>query len=458
MVRAGERGAMMGTLVVVVEDDADIAMMLKDRLQTMGHEVVTAPDGQAALDILEQTTPGLMLLDLELPKVSGMNVLKRARKDWPDVPVIIMTAHGTIARAVEAMKEGATDFLTKPFDADYLSLVIGKTLERRELKQEVAALRSEVESRYDALIAVSPKMSELVQVAERAAQCDTTILLLGESGTGKDLLARSIHAWSPRRDRLFTAVNCVALSEELLESELFGHEKGAFTGASAQKLGKLEVANGGTVFLDEIGDMKPGLQAKLLRFLQNREFDRVGGTRAVKVNVRVIAATNRDLQQAVKAGAFRSDLFFRLNVVNLTLPPLRDRPEEIPQLAELFLKKCCREAKKPMMRISPEAMKMLAAYPWPGNVRELQNSIERAVVLKTGEVIEPEDLALQTLDLVSKEEGGKDLPFHESVERHKREVIRRALARAGGSQTRAADLLGLQRTYLARLMKQMGIE
>ncbi len=449
----------MGGLILVVEDSPDIATVLRDRLQAMGHDVMTAGDGMAALETLQQTsTPDLIFLDIELPKVHGMEVLKRVRKDWPDLPVIVMTAHGTIQRAVEAMKEGATDFVTKPFDNEYLSLVLGKTLERGELKRTVAVLRSELDSRLDPIVAASPKMKEVIELAQKAAQSDSTVLLLGESGTGKDLLARSIHNWSTRRNRLFMPVNCVALSEELLESELFGHEKGSFTGASAQKKGKLEVADGGTVFLDEIGDMKPGLQAKLLRFLQNREFDRVGGTRTIRVDVRVIAATNRDLRQAVKAGAFREDLFFRLNVVSLTLPPMRERIEEIPQFAEFFLKKYCQEAKKPAMRISPAAMKMLTAYPWPGNVRELQNAIERAVVLKTGEVLTPEDFALQPMDVSADDAGGKNLPFHEAVEHHKREIIRRALALAGGSQTGAAERLGLQRTYLARLIKQMDIK
>ena len=448
----------MGISVLVVEDNIDIATVLRDRLQAMGHDVTAAYDGQAALGAIEKVSPGLLLLDLELPKVNGMEVLKRARKDWPDLPVVVMTAHGTIARAVEAMKEGATDFITKPFDAEYLNLVIGKALERGDLKRTVTALRSELESRFDVLVAASPKMDEVIQNAKKVAQSDTTVLLLGESGTGKDLLARSIHNWSARRSRLFMPVNCVALSEELLESELFGHEKGSFTGASTQKRGKLEVADGGTVFLDEIGDMKPGLQAKLLRFLQNREFDRVGGTRTIRVDVRVIAATNRDLRQAVKTGAFREDLFFRLNVVSLMLPPMRERTEEIPSLAEFFLKKYCQEAKKPAMRISPAAMKVLTAYLWPGNVRELQNAIERAVVLKTGEVLTPEDFALQPMDVSLDDAAGTNRPFHDSVEHHKREIIRRALARAGGSQTRAAELLGLQRTYLARLIKQMEVQ
>jgi DNA-binding NtrC family response regulator len=449
---------MMGIQILVVEDNPDSATVLRDRLHAMGHEVMTVGDGQAALDALQQFTPGLIFLDIEMPKLNGIEVLKRVRKEWPELPTIIMTAYGTVQRAVEAMKEGATDFVAKPFDMEYLSLVIGKTLERGELKREVTALRSEIESRFDPLVAASPKMEEVIQSAKKVAQSDTTVLLLGESGTGKDLLARSIHNWSARGNRIFKPVNCVALSEELLASELFGHEKGSFTGASSQKRGIMEVADGGTVFLDEIGDMKPGLQSKLLRFLQNREFDRVGGTRTIKVDVRVIAATNRDLRQAVKSGAFREDLFFRLNVVNLTLPPLRERKEEIPQLAELFLKKYCRDAKKPVMRISPAAIKMLTAYSWPGNVRELQNAIERAVVLKTGEVLTPEDFALQPMEVSSEDTTGQNLPFHEAVEHYKREILLRALDRTGGSQTRAAELLGLQRTYLARLLKQMEIK
>src|SRR5436853_4158349 len=448
----------MGIPVLVVDDEPDIARILADRLQTMGLDVQVAHDGEEALVSIQQNPPGIVFLDIQMPKLNGIEVLKRVRKEWQDLPVIIMTAYGTIAGAVEAMKEGATDFVTKPFDIDHVKIVIDRALAQRGLKHEVAVLRAEVESRYDPLIATSTKMADVVEIARKAAQSDATVLLVGESGTGKDLLARSIHSWSNRGGKLFAPVNCVALSEELLESELFGHEKGAFTGASAQKRGKVEVADGGTVFLDEIGDMKPGLQAKLLRFLQNREFDRVGGTRAIKVDVRVIAATNRDLLQAVKAGTFREDLFFRLNVVTLTVPPLRERTEEIPQLAEFFLKKSCREAKKPGIRISPKAMKMLTAYTWPGNVRELQNAIERAVVLKTGEMLAPEDFSLQPMDITPEQSALMNRPFHEAVERHKREIIRRALALAGGNQTKAAKRLGLQRTYLARLIKQMDIK
>lgn len=447
----------MKPLVLVADDDPDVVKILRLGLQAKGYDVTTASDGQAALERIQQTNPDLVFLDIEMPELGGIEVLKRVREERPALPVIIMTAHGTVTRAVEAMKEGATDFLSKPIEIDHLVLVIEKALEREDLRRNVEVLRTEIDSRYDTVTSLNPKMRAVIETAKRAAQSDVTILLLGESGVGKDLLARSIHAWSPRCRKLFAPVNCVALSEELLESELFGHEKGAFTGAHAQKLGKLEVASGGTVFLDEIGDMKPGMQAKLLRFLQDREFDRVGGTRSVKVDVRIIAATNRDLQQAVKTGAFRADLFFRLNVVPLTLPPLRDRPEDIPGLTELFLKKYCREMKRPVLHVSPKALERLATYAWPGNVRELENTIERAVVLSGGERLELEDLALQPLETHDDRQEESTLPFHEALEHHRRRIILRALDRTGGSKARAAQLLGLQPSYLSRLIRQMNL-
>ncbi|MEW6246881.1 MAG: sigma-54 dependent transcriptional regulator [Nitrospirota bacterium] len=447
----------MKPLILIADDDPDILKILRVGLHAKGYDTVAAADGREALAALNQTNPDLALLDIEMPHLSGIEVLKHIRQERPGLPVVILTAHATIGRAVEAMKEGATDFIPKPFELEHLLVVLGKALEREGLRREVEALRSQIDSRYDPLVSSTPAMNQIIDTAKKAAQSDATVLLLGESGTGKDLLARSIHAWSPRRDRLFAPVNCVALSEELLESELFGHEKGAFTGAHTQKLGKLEVATGGTVFLDEIGDMKPGLQAKLLRFLQNREFDRVGGTRSIRVDVRIIAATNRDLSQAVKAGAFRADLFYRLNVVSLTLPPLRERKDDIPQIAELFLSKYCREAKKPPMRISEQAMRKLLSHSWPGNVRELQNAIERAVVLKTGECLDPDDFVLQPLDLSPGDTDGADLPFHESIEQHKRRIILRALSKTGGSRIRAAELLGLQPSYLSRLIKQLNV-
>lgn len=447
----------MKPIVLVADDDPSILEILKLGFRTKGYEVITASDGKSAIQAIEQNRPDLLVLDIEMPHLTGIEVLRHLRKDWPTLPVVIMTAHGTISLAVEAMKEGATEFITKPFEMEQLLLVIQKALEREGLRREVEVLRNEVDSRYETISSVNAEMLRILTTAQKAAQSDATILLLGESGVGKDLLARCIHAWSPRRNKIFTPVNCVALTEELLESELFGHEKGAFTGAHTQKLGKLEVAAGGTVFLDEIGDMKPALQAKLLRFLQNREFDRVGGTRSIKVDVRIVAATNRNLQQAVKDGAFRADLFFRLNVVSLTIPPLRNRQEDIPQLIERSLARLCRDMKRPMLRMSPSAMKKLMSYAWPGNVRELENAIERAVVLKTGNLLEPEDFALHSLELQQQESPVNYLPFHDSVEHHKVFIIRDALAKTGGSRAQAAELLGLQPTYLSRLIKQMNI-
>lgn len=453
--------------ILVVDDDDDIATMLGDRLQSFGYSTAIASDGVRALELLEREQPNLMLLDLEMPRMGGLEVLKRLGQSrqagaGQDLPVIVMTAHGTIAKAVQAMKEGAYDFLTKPFDTDHLSIVIGKALERESLKRQVEILRTEVDSRYASIIGTSPKTLAAIEFAKRAANSDANVLLLGESGTGKELFARSIHQWSARRAMPFVVINCVALSETLLENELFGHEKGAFTGADRLEKGKIEMADGGTVFLDEMGDMPPSLQAKLLRVLQDHEFQRVGGTRLVKVNIRIIAATNTDLRQAVKAGRFREDLFFRLNVVTLTLSPLRERPEDIPLLAEFFLKRHARDAKRPQMRFAAEATEALSRYTWPGNIRELDNAIARAVVLCPNEEIGPEYLGLIQQDALLVAESVDtasyvDLPYHDSMEQHSRTIIQRALQFADGNQTKAAERLKLQRTYLARLIRQRNI-
>src|SRR5436309_8279 len=383
--------------ILIVDDDPDIATTLCDRLESLGYDTITAGDGLRALELIEQDTPNLVLLDLEMPKLSGLGVLKqlsRHRQNGQDLPVIVMTAHGSIVAAVEAMKEGAYDFLTKPCDVDHLSIVIRKVVERESLSRHVACLRSEVETRYATIVGTSQKMRAVMAAAERAANSDASLLLLGESGTGKELFARSIHQWSPRRAMPFVVINCVALTDTLLENELFGHEKGAFTGADRLQKGKVEMADGGTVFLDEIGDMPLGLQAKLLRVLQDHEFTRVGGTRLVKVNIRVIAATNKDLNQAIKAGQFREDLFFRLNVVSLTLPPLRERPEDIPALAEFFLSRQTREAKRPVMKVSVGAVSALGHFAWLGDVREVEGAIGRGVVLCVDVVMHVELLAL----------------------------------------------------------------
>lgn len=451
----------MKAKVLIVDDDQDIVTMLQDRLDASGYKTLTAGDGQRGLELIEQESPNLVLLDLYLPRLKGMDVLKcmAQHRQIEDIPVIVMTAAGTIPDAVEAMRQGAYDFLTKPLDKDHLLIVIQKALERDTLKRQVAALRSDLQNRYATIVGESPKIKAIIDSAQRAAKSDDSILLLGESGTGKELFVRSIHQWSPRQSMPMVVINCVALTETLLENELFGHERGAFTGADRQQKGKLEMADGGTVFLDEIGDMSMPLQAKLLRVLQDKEFQRVGGTRPVSVNIRFVAATNKDLRQAVKAGQFREDLFFRLNVVSFTLPPLRERSEDIPMLAEFFLKRHAVEAKRPGMTLSVGARSALTHYAWPGNIRELDNVISRAVVLSAGDVIEPETLALSQDEGAGKGSMDHALPYlnltyHESMEAHSAYIIERALERAAGNQTKAAEFLDLQRTYLARLIKQ----
>lgn len=459
--------------ILIVDDHPDIVLMLTDRLEALGYETLAAANGQEALDKVEQDNPHLILLDLEMPRLTGMEVLQQLAKmgakksegteplgfgggECLPLPVVVMTAHGTISNAVEAMKAGACDFLTKPIELDHLALVLKKVLAREALGRQVVALRTEVESRYSQIVGNSPQVKNMVQLAKRAADADATVLLLGESGTGKELFARSIHQWSNRRDMPFSIINCVALMESLLENELFGHEKGAFTGADSLQKGKIEVADGGTIFLDEIGDMPLGLQAKLLRVLQDHEFPRVGGTRLVRVNIRVIAATNKDLKQGVKNRMFREDLYFRLNVVNLTLPPLRERPEDIIPLAEHFLARHVQEMKKRPRKFSKAAIETMRCYAWPGNIRELDNTIARAVVLGEDEEISADLLGLG---------GGKpdlddvdNLPYHEALERYGSRILEQAMRRSNWSQTKASELLGLQRTYLSRLLKQKGIQ
>jgi DNA-binding NtrC family response regulator len=443
--------------VLVVDDDPDLLAVLADRLRLMRFGVECADDGEEALQMLHQEPAPITLLDLQLPGMSGLEVLKCIRRDGIDTTVIVITAWGTAQRAVEAMRAGAYDFIPKPLDPAHLEVVINKALERHTLREENTRLQTELNSLERPLISQSPAMLEVIRIAQQAAASNATILIRGESGTGKEILARAIHRWSERRLRPLVTVNCVALSEELLESELFGHEKGAFTGAHQLKRGKVEVAEGGTLFLDEIGDIRPALQAKLLRLLQEQEFERVGGIRPIRVDVRFVVATNTDLEDLLRRGAFRQDLYYRLKVVTVILPPLRARKDDLEILAHHFVEKYSAELKRPPKPMSPDAVALLAHYDWPGNVRELENAIERAVTLSTDAEIGPHDLpALEAMeDRAADRTGGGT--YHDAVSQFKRQLLRDALARANGNQTRASEALGLQRTYLARLLKEYGI-
>jgi DNA-binding NtrC family response regulator len=445
--------------ILLVDDDPDFCEALGDRLRAAGFHLAVAQRGPEALRLVREEAPAIVLLDLVLPGLDGMAVLETIRREEPDVVVVVITGHGTIARAVEAMKKGAYDFVTKPVDARHLEIVLAKALERQALRDANALLSAELGDRYAAIVGDSPGMRAVLDVARRAAPSGATVLLLGESGTGKEVIARAIHRWSHRAAQPFVVVNCVALSEELLESELFGHEKGAFTGAHQQKRGKLEVAHGGTVFLDEIGDIRPSLQAKLLRVLQDQTFERVGGTRPIRSDVRFVAATNRDLRAAVRDGLFRLDLYYRLDVVSVTLPPLRERPGDVPALAQHFLERFRRELKRDLRGLTPDALACLRRYPWPGNVRELENVIERAAVLAEGPEITPRDFPAEIRDAGLRDALARDpgRTYHAAVEEFKRGLIASTLRRTGGNRTRAARLLGLQRTYLARLIRDLGL-
>ncbi|MCZ7626554.1 MAG: sigma-54 dependent transcriptional regulator [Candidatus Methylomirabilis sp.] len=341
------------TKVLIVDDDPSARKILQGRLRMINVQAITASNGPEALEQIRRERPGVVLLDLQMPKMSGIDVLRTVKREGLETTVIVVTAHATVETAVEAMKEGAYDFITKPVDSQHLRIVLGKALERESLRAQSRALQTEMEGRLVQVVAENPAMKHLLQLARRAAGSNSTILLLGESGTGKEVLARSIHQWSPRAHYPFTVVNCVAIPEQLLESELFGHERGAFTGAHQLKRGKFEVADQGTIFLDEIGEVPTGIQTKLLRVLQDHGFERVGGTRAIKADIRVIAATNSDLERAVREGRFREDLYYRLNVVSLKLPPLRERKEDIPALIHHFLKKYAGELKKAPQATDP---------------------------------------------------------------------------------------------------------
>lgn len=442
--------------IVIIDDERQIRQLLGDRLTANSYQVNLAENGEAGLEIVAKESPDLVFLDLRMPGMDGMEVLCHLTQDYPDLPVIILTAHGTVEKAVEAMKQGAYDFLLKPSDPDHILLVVKKALERKQLQEENQLLREEIEQQHQMVIGESPTMQEVLEYARRVAGTTTTVLVNGESGTGKQLLARAIHRMSERAEKPFVQVNCTTLSEQLLESDLFGHEKGSFTGADEQKKGRVELSDNGTLFLDEIGDLSPAIQAKLLHFLEYGKFERVGGMETLQVDARIISATNKDLKKEVDEGRFRRDLFYRLNVVTLTLPPLRDRIQDIPLLTQHFLKKFAREQRLAIPKITPETLDRLKRYNWPGNIRELENAIERAMVLTPGDEI-TEDLLPPQIFQKTDDEINIGLTLDEAVRRFKQNFISRTLQAAGNNQTQAAKTLDIQRTYLNRLLKDLEI-
>ena len=437
--------------ILVVDDELSIRESLSGWLQQDGYEVESAADGPTALAKAQETHYDIMLLDVKMPRMDGITVLKKLRESNADTAVVVMTAHGAIQDAVEAMKLGAHDYLLKPFDLEEMSLIIEKLVQVQTLAMENLILKDRVAtiSRFENLVGQSPPMLQLFETIVDVAQSDATVLLTGETGTGKELVARSIHAQSPRCYGPFIAINCGAFTEHLLESELFGHEKGAFTDASYTKKGRLEMAHGGTLFLDEVGDISIKMQIDLLRVLETREFTRVGGTVPLHSDFRVIAATHQDLQESILKKTFRQDLYYRLNVIHLQVPPLRERPEDIPLLAQHFLRRYATETNKKVDSILPEAMEAMRRYSWPGNVRELENALERAVVVGKGRQLKPADLPF----VVGAEEEVAGL----SLEDMERRYIAQVLASAKGHISNAAKVLRINRTTLYHKIKKYGL-
>jgi DNA-binding NtrC family response regulator len=442
-------------LILVVDDEEPQRRVLAGFLRKAGYGVEAVGSADEALAVVAARTVDLVLTDLRMPGKTGMELLDGVRGVNPEIPVVVMTAYGTVASAVDAMKRGAADYLAKPVDLEELDVLVARTLERRALVSENRALREQLESRYRlaGLETANARMQEAINVAGRAAASRATILIRGESGTGKELLARAIHYASPRRRAPLVSVNVAALPETLLESELFGHERGAFTGADREHRGRFELADGGTLFLDEIGDLPRGTQVKLLRVLQGQSFERLGGTRTIEVDVRLVAATHRDLPAMARAGEFREDLYFRLDVVAITLPPLRERREDIPLLVDEFLRRFADEGRA--RSVSREAMDLLLKHDYPGNVRELENLVHRAVVLARGDVITTADLPLHLAGL-RPEARGEEASFAERVEGFEKALIYEALDRAGGVQTRAAAALGMTERHLRYKLKKYG--
>jgi DNA-binding NtrC family response regulator len=448
----------MKPTVLVVEDEEKLRRVIELQLQTSGYETLKTGTAEEGLKLAEQAD--IILTDLRLPGMDGLALLAALRRQNSHTPVIVMTAFGTVEIAVEAMKAGAVDFLPKPFSLDHMITVIEKAIDVRDLRDENQRLRAALDDRYqfDNIIGRSAAMREIFQTVERVAPTRATVLLCGESGVGKDMIARAIHQHSPRKDRPFVKINCTALPENLMESELFGYEKGAFTGANMTKPGKFEQGDTGTIFLDEIGDVPASIQVKLLRILQEREFERLGSNKTRHIDVRVLAATNVDLRAALEQGTFREDLYYRLNVMPVNIPPLRERPEDIAFLAQHFVKKLSGEVGSRASAISEAAIEKLRGYHWPGNVRELENVIERGLVLSAGDTLQPDDIRLDNAPR-SRTAGVEGfLPEGVTLDEYEQAIIREALKRANGNKSQAARLLGLTRNALRYRLSQMGLE
>src|SRR5579872_3812671 len=443
--------------ILIVEDEAKMRRLLELNLGDDGFSTFSAGDAETGLKLLRENAIDLVLTDLKLPGMNGLEFLQTIKRQNAALPVVVMTAFGSVETAVEAMKAGASDYVLKPFSLTEMRMVIHKELDVRDLREENRSLREALGKRYahPNVVARSPKMQEVLATVERVAPTNSTVLLGGESGVGKDLIARAIHEKSRRANGPFIKINSTAIPENLLESELFGYEKGAFTGANINKPGKFELADKGTIFLDEIGDVPAATQVKLLRVLQEREFERLGGTKTLKVDVRLIAATNRDLRAALEDGSFREDLYYRLNVVAIEIPPLREHKQDIPELVQFFLQKFGREAQQPVKNITPAAMKMLVEFHWPGNVRELENVMQRAVTLARGETLDVDDIHLDRPHAANN--SAPVLPPGVTLEQWEQEIIREALHQANGNKSQAARTLGLSRNALRYRLSQMGV-
>ena len=449
--------------ILIVDDEKVQRDMVCGFLRKEGFQVLSAAGGEEALEILRSRSIDLVLTDFRMPGLSGFELLQEARKVNPEIPVVIVTAYGTVDSAVQAMKEGAYDYLTKPIQLDELLQLIRRAEERQHLVQEVKELKEKLVDRFrfDNIVGSSGKMQEVFSLVARVAASDSTVLIRGESGTGKELIAKAIHYNSPRSRGPFIKVNIAALPETLLESELFGHEKGAFTGATEMRRGRFEAAHGGTLFLDEIGDLSPSLQVKILRVLQEREFERLGSTRSIKVDIRILAATNQNLEEAIQEKRFREDLYYRLNVVPIFLPPLRERREDIPDLLDHLLRKFSQAQRKKVEGINREAMDLLLKYNYPGNVRELENLLERAVILTRHNIILPEDLPAHIREPLPTDQiadlGRPEKNLTNTVEQIEKQMIRRALEDHGRVQVRAAEELGISERVLRYKMKKYGL-